>query len=409
MRNYAIRALWLALWVLFAGPVTAVELAHLYQVNVAVADKSATALSAAQQRAFEQVLVKVSGSEATLGNDMVKKQLSNATDFMIQFGYLEGDGLQVETQFDQERVNRLLRQANLPIWGQHRQQALLWIAAQDANGREIVADSGFPELKSALVGTAQQRGLPILLPLMDLDDAINVSISDIWGQFPQPVLNASERYLAPVVVMAKSYPLGEQREIAWQLFVSSEPQLGAQGSGTVSAAEGEQAYVELIVAITEWMAQRYAVHLQESADDVLSLAVMNIDGPATLAEVMKHLQQLTAVNRVDLVRMQGQHAVFALHLLAGRAEVEAAIARHPNLSQVQDAAQSEAHSEIKSADAIIDDWQQPAEGVKVTAATAPETPLSDANGSVIGSTSWPPEAPISYDFELPALRLFWVN
>ena len=71
----------------------------------------------------------------------------------------------------------------------------------------------FCRIELAMVGPrrcaqTQAMGLPVSLPLMDLDDNMAVTATDVWGRFADPVLKASQRYGAEMVVLGKLSPEG---------------------------------------------------------------------------------------------------------------------------------------------------------------------------------------------------------
>ena len=42
-----------------------------------------------------------------------------------------------------------------------------------------------------------------MMPLMDLTDANQLTTSDVWGRFQQPIKEASSRYLAEAIVVMR--------------------------------------------------------------------------------------------------------------------------------------------------------------------------------------------------------------
>ncbi|GIS19342.1 MAG: hypothetical protein CM15mP120_12580 [Pseudomonadota bacterium] len=52
--------------------------------------------------------------------------------------------------------------------------------------RTLLRDGGDSELSTALLRQAQRRGLPLALPLLDLQDTMQVSPGIVWGIFCRP-------------------------------------------------------------------------------------------------------------------------------------------------------------------------------------------------------------------------------
>ena len=98
-------------------------------------------------------------------------------------------------QFDANAVQRLLQDAAVPMWSGSRPVTLMWLAYEQDYNRQVVATSTPMDqpVKHNLMQQMHRRGLPVVLPLMDLEDEMRVSASDIWGRFPEPVINASSR------------------------------------------------------------------------------------------------------------------------------------------------------------------------------------------------------------------------
>ncbi|GAA5219272.1 DUF2066 domain-containing protein [Corallincola platygyrae] len=303
----------------------AVEVSHLYRVDVPVQEKSNAQMQASQKTAFEQVLVRVGGTDAVLDNPLVKSQLVKAQDYMLQFGYQELEQTVMRAEFDAERVNRLLRQANEGVWGNRRPLVMVWLVEEEGGNRTIINDSASSDLPALIKHTSDVRGLPTLLPLMDLDDAMQVSVSDVWGRFQSPLAQASSRYAADAMVVAKLFQAGESWVLDWQLLTLPDMQtLDGFGTGQVSGTK-EEVMPAMVNQLADQFAGIYAVKGGSLASDSLTITVVNVEQPDVYVEVMKQLASLTQVSSVELVRLNGTRAEFRLGLLGDVASVLAAI------------------------------------------------------------------------------------
>lgn len=100
----------------------------------------------------------------------------------------------------------MIRDAGLPVWGQRRPDTLLWLATEDENGnRQIIDDGAKGPVSSRLRELAVERGVPVVFPLMDLDDSVNISVFDVWGRFARTLQTASVRYQPDYIVGARLY------------------------------------------------------------------------------------------------------------------------------------------------------------------------------------------------------------
>ena len=89
------------------------------------------------------------------------------------------------------------------MWGSLRPNVLLWLIDEKGLNRNIISNSSSSSLPQAINAFSNERGLPIMMPLMDFTDANQIKTSDIWGRFQQPIEEASSRYLAEAIVVIR--------------------------------------------------------------------------------------------------------------------------------------------------------------------------------------------------------------
>lgn len=395
-------------WLLVASA-TAVELTNLFDSQVKVADQSDKARAVGEREALAEVLVRVSGSAAVLDNPVIKEQLARASEFVIQFSYGEAvDGqLPLQLRFDPARIDRLLRQANEPQWGPRRPQLLLWWVHESGAGRQVVSEGAAPEVWQALSAASVRRGVPLLLPLMDLDDSMAVTTADLWGQFLQPVLAASQRYRPDMVVIAKSYASGGSNRLDWSLYpAAADATAKAQSSGSFSYSAA--APVELLDQLAEKLAAIYAVRASSGGSgETLTLILTDVASVADLAVAQRQLASLSAVSRVDVAALRGREVEFRLHLLGNEQDVLRALSldRHFSGDFGQPAADGSAPAPQAPA---TSEAATPAssEGSIELVAPGSETPPAPAVDPVSAPASSGEAAPAPAD--AAGLRLKWV-
>ncbi|WP_170308594.1 MULTISPECIES: DUF2066 domain-containing protein [Corallincola] len=308
-----------------ARQAVAIEVNNLYQVDILVSDKGSAEMNQAQTQAFKVVLVRVGGTSAVLENPLIKSQLTKAQDYMLQYGYQESEQTFVSVQFDSERINRLLRQANEGVWGNRRPLVMVWLVEEQAGERHILADSTASELPGLIKQASDERGMPSLLPLMDLDDAMQVSVSDVWGRFQAPLAQASSRYAADAMIVAKLFQAGDAWVLDWQLLTLPDMQpLNDVGQSQLTGTR-EELMTAMVNQLADDFASKYAVTGGSLASDSITITVVNVEQPDIYVAVMKQLASLTQVSAVELVSLNGARAQFRLGLLGDPTSVLAAI------------------------------------------------------------------------------------
>ncbi|HET9679273.1 MAG TPA: DUF2066 domain-containing protein, partial [Gammaproteobacteria bacterium] len=219
-----------------SGPANAAD-ASLFQASVPVADQSAAARDEALRNALEVVLVRVTGNPLVASSSAAASLLDNAAHYAGSYHYEQRIPASVQTQaqvgelaaepepvlhlsasFDPAALERAVRQAGLPYWGE-RPETLVWLAVEE--GRQLVGDANTgiaAKAHDALLQAARARGITLIFPLLDTQDRQLVSYTDVWAGFNDRVLAASERYGTDTVLVGKLYQTGNGWQAQWQLL-----------------------------------------------------------------------------------------------------------------------------------------------------------------------------------------------
>ncbi len=177
------------------------------EAKILVEDQSSRAQQKAAKQALREVFLKMSGSTESLSNPGVKAALSSPQSLLRSYRYsYEGSKTYYVAEFDSTKVGEILQREMLPLWGDRRPETLIWLAVQDEKENKVIIDESvdFP-IAEALRTTAQERGLPLSLPLMDLTDNVNITTYDVWARFVEPVREASRRYSVDNIIAARLY------------------------------------------------------------------------------------------------------------------------------------------------------------------------------------------------------------
>ena len=159
--------------------------ADLFVEQTPVGDESPETRNAALTEMLERVLVRVSGNAAIASQPAAADVLAAAPRLVQQYRYRneQAGGEPVRylwARFDGAAVERMLRDRNLPVWVQ-RPTVLVWLANEQKGQRQLVALENRPTSRVALLDRARERGLPLQLPLMDLEDQAALTPADMWA------------------------------------------------------------------------------------------------------------------------------------------------------------------------------------------------------------------------------------
>ncbi|MEC7642350.1 DUF2066 domain-containing protein [Idiomarina sp.] len=280
----------------------------LFSAEIEVASQTSSQRDDALRAAFEQVVMKISGTAETLNNSAVRNAMRQLQDYLLQYGYRrDGGTLYLTANFDGRKLAELFKVNQLPYWGSRRPELLMWIANSDERGRRnILAANDESIFIQQVRHLARQRGLPLQFPLMDLTDATSVSVSDIWGRFLTPIANASQRYRADGYLVAKVVDLGvpddeaQQQEGRWRLdWVARVGDM--RKSGEVYANSKDFLATPFIEQLHETLASEFAlVASGESKAIQFPIRIEGIEGWQSILDVQRFFGSVTSVQHVKL-------------------------------------------------------------------------------------------------------------
>ena len=341
---------------LVSANLAALEVNDLYQANVVVDSQAREQREQAIKKALQGVFLKIGGKKSVLTHDVLQKAQKKASRYVSQYRYQrKGEELSLVVSFDENKVNQLFKEANLALWGSLRPQVLLWLIDEQGISRNIVASDADNIIPSTINDFSIERGLPIVMPLMDLTDNEQVLLSDFWGYFPEQILQASQRYFADTIVVMRVSDstlvvdadnneatqtstntacglLCEKNELVtpkvldWRVFT--------QGVIYTQQYEGVDK-ISLIGQglsdITELIYQSYA--LSTTAENDFVIEVKNVTSLANDMQLFNFLKDLSAVKAVTLISAQGDVRQFKLDLIASKASFLASLKLNNKLTQ----------------------------------------------------------------------------
>jgi len=327
-----------------------------YQGNVLVGSFNETQL---KNRALQQVLVKVSGNVGVTQRDETRLLLNKTQQLISQYGYRDIQGAHYfSAVFDKNKINQALKDMQQPIWGDTRPTTLIWLINND----EIVSDNDIKQrvdgtLSQTLQQSKQQRGIEVQFPLMDLDDNLALSVSDIKGRFYDQVSEASARYQQAYFVVAELQQANSDRwKLSWQLL---HPNDSATRTNVLLNEEfvGSKVSVtqQMVDALADYYASQYAI-LENSGDKFTqTLFVDGISSLGQLAQLHATLKNMLAISSYTIVAAQQEQVTIQVKLKGGVNSFKNALRVEPHL-QLVDSAQ-DAIIAVPESNALIENGE----------------------------------------------------
>lgn len=320
----------------FVVGVASAEQRDFYTVELEVKDRSAMARAQAISEAFEHVLIRLTGNLAVLTLPIVRENLPEAQSVLREYSYIERAGqLKLRAKFDQRMTNDLLNLTEQPRWPDNRPVVLIWLAKIDGQQLDFVGAQATNTWQKALLAAAEKRGLPIILPLLDLAEQAQLPITDNNRLDIAAFRKAGQRYNAALSLVGRIAPAEKGGWQADWALVFSEDQMSWRELGDTpeeAIAEGLNTVVDALVA------RYYSIDLD--ADAPLRLRVAGVGGIADYARLTEALQKVRGITQLELSSISSQAVVYQLQFPGGQSELQKQLA---TIDFIQPAAEVESY------------------------------------------------------------------
>ncbi|WP_019027679.1 DUF2066 domain-containing protein [Colwellia piezophila] len=375
------------IFTLLSTNLPALEVNDLYQAKVVVDSQARSQREQAIKLALQRVFLKVGGKPSVLADKVLQQAQKKANRYVSQYRYQRKDGqLSLVVSFNEDKVNQLFEKANLALWGSLRPQVLLWLIDEQGKSRRIIAanpdsinpdsinpdsinpdsinsdatDSDAINLDAIISVSVNEfsikRGLPIVMPLMDITDRQQVVVSDFWLYSHEKIERASRRYFADTIIVMRVSDsslltdemegstltptdnvacglLCEQQDVAttkvlldWRVYTQ-----GALYTQKYQGVDKLSLINQGLSDITALIYQSYA--LLDSAENDFVIEVENVTSLKSDIQLFDFLVDLSAVKAVTLMSAQGDVRRFKLELLGSKSSFLASLKLNNKLTQ----------------------------------------------------------------------------
>ncbi len=293
-----------------ALPSQAEQLRGLYQVREPVSGQQAEERAAALQRAFDTLLLRLTGDAQVAKRQEVAALRDDPQQLISKYGY-EGEHIVVD--FDPGTTERSLRRAGVSLWGSNRPTLLVWWLNERVEGTQLLGDGqdGAAPLRSA----AQHRGLPVRLPLADLSEQLLATPDAFGANSRQTLGDASERYDADVLLAVHAREADSAWQGEWKVWLDDEAR-----DGTAKADSLEGLADAVLLAVSQYLAPRYVVAPGAASD--LTVEILGAD-VARFAELDRLLEPFGG----SLLRVESDRLVYRVNASPEQLRAQLSLAR----------------------------------------------------------------------------------
>jgi len=336
----------------------------LYSVSVLVVNQNPEVRQKAAAKGLNRVLIRLSGQRDIAQTPQITAALRVAPDYLDRFSYqstnqtltiagAEQRATLLVMQFNSVSVKRLLTESGSSIWTERRPDLLVWTAT-DIRGKKYVDIES--SMAKALNTASSDRGLPLVLPVLDLEDREALPVARLWALDENQIRLASKRYGTNAVLSGR---FTRQRN-AW----SGSFILMHKGKNTYLNAKGrdETAVAAAIInQVSDYFASLYAVNFKPNRDAAqfnsssvtdnasptlnpsfvrnrgprsLYLQVNNVGDFATYVVVVNYLETLALVSSVRIANAGRQQLLLDIELAVDKDQFFSAVELDNRLRRV---------------------------------------------------------------------------
>ena len=338
---HKIMLIWL---MLLAVPAFSITVDGLYTAQVPIKDQSSTQVLGAKKLGLAQVIVKVTGQTKSLNYPGIRAALKNAETYLQRFSFsttqlVDGQPqAMMELAFDRLQVDQLMRDSGMPIWGTDRAAVLVWLVEDKQGLRQIVNDNGHP-MVAQIMAQADQRGMPLLWPLLDLEDQVSINAGALWGLFRETIKQASSRYQADAVLVGRMFQDSQQLwRVEWNFWLDEVEQTwSSQGANVASLVDPLQD------RLASSLVAKFALtpSAQSPSDDASQSAILRIDQVTQIddyVDILAMLNTIAGIQKVQLHSANGSTLEFRIFVQSQLAQVKSIVDLKRRLRAVDDIA-----------------------------------------------------------------------
>jgi uncharacterized protein len=278
-------------------------LAGPYDVVVGVVDESPAAREAAAREALATVLPKQTGLRDPLEKSAVAALLANASQWVQQYDYLRGpddaNPFRLHLVFDQKGFEQALQKVGVPLWGS-KPSLLMLVRFEVPGGGSRMVGVEETALKDLVTAQAQQRGVSVVFPLLDLEDQALLTTENMDEPAEASLLALAQRYGCQMVWSGRVRAEQGQWRGDWRVAGEHRVRWDDQRADPEAVVrEGVDA------ALDRWVAARQSLRkpIMAGAQSAVTVWVSDVRHLGDYWHLMEALRQVPGVADVRLAAL----------------------------------------------------------------------------------------------------------
>lgn len=301
---------------------------HLFRVEFPVPALSASIQPGDIHHAARELLARLTGDPDFTAQGIIGQLLDQSNPWVAEYGYVEAppqviqkthgrDHYLLWVRFDPRVVEAAILGAHLPFWGALRPLTLAWLSV-GSPADDILSATASGHLRKNLDDRIRRLSLPVLLPLMDLRERLDVPVAKLMPPDWHTLERASRRYGAEAIWTGVL--LGSARG-GWQGEFSVR--VGSLTSSWQTRGIHRRRWTVLksaLVHLDTLLAARYAV-FAEHRPVPLVIRVTGVTTLSAVARIEHFLATLPGLSAVRILIVASRSLTLTLHSRISRSHL----------------------------------------------------------------------------------------
>ncbi|MBF0264749.1 MAG: DUF2066 domain-containing protein [Gammaproteobacteria bacterium] len=260
----------------------------------------------------------------------------------------------LKVTFNPIATNQILKKYNLYPWLSIRPDTLLWLSVDVNNKRSILSPVITPKIFDLLRQQAKESGLGIKFPYADLQDIQRLSINDLWDDFSDTILSASQRYHTPSILTSRVH-LGSQNQwyANWSLYIVNK-EIKWQSQSDKLESLLRNGITDLLFRLSK----HFKIKDSDRIDNQISIKVNNVTSYIDFQRLESYLKKVSVINNFKLKFVTGDSLLFQINFVGSKEHLLQNLAwgdvlqQLDKLSNADDDVQGENEQHFKAVDLI---------------------------------------------------------
>ncbi len=313
----------------------------LYQARIPIEARDIKTRNQGFLKGIKQVLQKLSGQQKLPAN--ANKVLKNPEQWVQQFSYetIDEKNYLLLIDFDRIAIDTLMKKLQLPVWAGKRPTLLAWVSVLEEGKQErIITPEDYPVYAKHMLNTAQNAGLTLLMPVLDLADR-QLNPQHVYTGKSQAFTALQQRYGVEAIVSAQIKQVNDTWNTTWHFKHATQLSWQAKKDKNLTTfieAGIQRALQRLHPQMAANTTKKSGVSkvaentpppslstLNKLAENHIQVKIKGVNSLAHYQMIQQQLNRITALKTVSLYDLQAEYAIFNIEVEGGTNKLKQAL------------------------------------------------------------------------------------